>query len=76
MNILCWNCRGAGSSKFFTNLKDSVHFYKYVLLFLLEHRVLSIIARRIICRFYFTNMVVVKARGFSGRICVCDILPR
>lgn len=59
---------GIGSSKFFTNLKDMVQIHKLVFLFLLEPRLLSVKARRILCRLYFTNMVVVEAQGFSGGI--------
>lgn len=59
---------GAGLLRFFTNLKELVENHKPSSLFLLEPRVLSVKGRHILPHLYFTNLLAIEARGFSGSI--------
>ena len=68
MNILTWNCRGAGSDVFFRNLLDMLQQYKPAMLILLETRVPSSRGERILTHSYFDRFLPVEARGFAGGI--------
>lgn len=70
IKIMCWNCKGAGHSRFHSFIKNIVRNYPN-LLCLLETRVSGIRADGIIANLGYLNSFRVKANGFAGGIWVC-----
>ncbi|XP_028121413.1 uncharacterized protein LOC114318678 [Camellia sinensis] len=68
MKVLVWNCRGAGNDATFRTICELVRSYDPVILVLLETRVASQKAKRIIRRTRLSDMAAVEATGFAGGI--------
>lgn len=70
---MSWNCRGAGSPETIRTIIQLLRRYNPSLLFLMEPRILSCRAKRIVRGSTFTNVMDVEARGFSGGLwCLWD----
>lgn len=59
INILAWNCRGTGSRAFLRNLKLLINRYKLNILVLIETRVNSVFADKIVDITNFSDKIVV-----------------
>lgn len=68
MNMLVWNCRGTGNSRFPGLIKDYVHMYKLSFLALLEPRISGIRVDKVIEKLGFDGIAREEAIGFSGGI--------
>lgn len=68
MIIVCWNCCGAVSKKFFRHILDIISTCRLDILFLLETKVQSDRAQRILRMRGFDGFVVAEAKGFAGDI--------
>lgn len=66
MKLLSWNCRGAGSPDTIRYVIRLSCDHKPNILFLMETRVPSVQARRILRRSHFTQLAAVEVRGFAG----------
>lgn len=67
-NIFLWNCRGASASHTVNYLVDPLKLHKPTMVAILEPKVHSDKARRIIERSHLMDMVVVEAVGFARGI--------
>lgn len=70
INIIAWNCRGTGSRTFLRHLKLLINRYKSNILVLIETRVNSVFADKIVDITNFSDKIVVEAVRFSGGIWV------
>lgn len=68
MNLLVWNCRGAGGRNFPGHIRDLVSIYKLSFVAILEPRIIGNRANNVINRIGFDGVVKVEARGFAGGI--------
>lgn len=67
------NCRGAGSADLFRNLLELVKNHRPEILILVETRVPSAHARRVLRNSRLNRIAVVEANGFAGGIwLLCD----
>lgn len=66
---MSWNCSGAESHQFYTHLMEMIRSYKPEVLALLEARVSSNHAKKIVENSYFTNFLAAEACGFARGIC-------
>lgn len=67
-NLLFWNCRGAGNSRFPGLIHNYVRIYNLYFLALLEPRISGSRADRVIDKLDFDGIARVDAIGFSGGI--------
>lgn len=67
-SLMAWNCRGAGSHLSHIHLLEMLRNHKPDVLALLETRVSSHSAKRIVDNSHFTDVLAVEARGFADRI--------
>lgn len=65
-----WNCRGAGSSRFFRHLKFLLHVNKPSVLILVETKIPSLKIHSMFCKTLFDSFATSEARGFAGGIWV------
>lgn len=65
---MAWNCRGAGSHPFYIHLMEMLRSHNPDVLALLETRVSSRHARRIVDNSHFTDFLAMEACGFAGGI--------
>lgn len=73
MRVLAWNCRGAGCPNTVRTILQLIRDHSPTILFLMEPRVSSTKAKRIIRNTHYTHVAVVEARGFSGGLwCMWD----
>lgn len=73
MKLLSWNCRGAGSSDTIRYIVRMVQDYKPNILFLMETRVPSVQAHRLLRKTHYSHIAAVEARGFAGGLwCLWD----
>lgn len=70
INIIAWNCRGADSQAFLRHLKLLINRYKSNILVLIETRVNSLFADKIVDITNFSDKIVVEAVRFLGGIWV------
>lgn len=63
-----WNCRGASSSTTIMHLIDMLKLHRPAIVALLEPKVHSSKANKIIHKTYLTNVVAVEVVGFAGGI--------
>ena len=74
INVMVWNCRGAGKRNFGAFLKDLRRSYGFSLLVLLEPKLSGLRADRVVKRFGFKGMlelimmVLLVVFGFFGMI--------
>lgn len=68
MNLLTWNCRGAGNPRFPGLIKDCIRLYNVCFFALLEPRISGQRAANVINRLGFDGEARVDAVGFSGGI--------
>ena len=68
MNILSWNCRGAGNRRFANALSNILNLYQSNLIALLETKCSGQRDDKVIQNLGFDNNIRVKARGFAGVI--------
>lgn len=68
INILSWNCRGAGAGYFPRLVRELKHNYNIHVLVIVEPRVSGQIIDSIIDKLGFQNIFRVEAVGFSGGI--------
>ncbi|CAL5416172.1 unnamed protein product [Camellia sinensis] len=68
MKLLVWNCRGAGGATTVHTICELVRAHDPAVLVLLETRVQSLKANRILRRIRFSAMATVEALGFVGGI--------
>ncbi|KAL1362470.1 hypothetical protein AAHE18_03G083600 [Arachis hypogaea] len=70
MNIICWNCRGAGGKGFPTLIRDLRRNYEAHLIILLETHISGDRGKIIRNKIGFDSCCVEEARGHSGGIWV------
>lgn len=68
MRIISWNIRGAGREGFLAHIKHFIDCYKPEVLVLMETKINSLKARKIISKINFPNFVEIPPEGFSGGI--------
>lgn len=68
MNMLVWNCRGAGDRRFPGLIRDCAKIYQLNFLAILEPRISGIRANKVADKFGFSGAVRVEAVGFAGGI--------
>nr|KYP30980.1 Retrovirus-related Pol polyprotein LINE-1 [Cajanus cajan] len=70
MNVISWNCRGAGSKGFATLVNDLVKEYNVGIICLLETHISGSQAQRVIKRIKLDKCFMVEARGQAGGLWV------
>lgn len=68
MNSLIWNCRGAGGQIFASMIRDFLSIYQLAFVAILEPRISSSTADKVIRKIGLYEGAIVEARGFSGDI--------
>ncbi|XP_061368621.1 uncharacterized protein LOC133311578 [Gastrolobium bilobum] len=68
MNIIIWNCRGAGKSRLKSILSAYVRKHRVDIVILLETRISGPKAQNVIKKLGFKNFLVEEARGYAGGI--------
>ena len=66
MDILCWNARGASSTKFKVNMMELIKIHSIDVLFVCEPRIGGDKALKMVKSLGFSNFEVVDPIGFSG----------
>ncbi|RYR24559.1 hypothetical protein Ahy_B02g058063 [Arachis hypogaea] len=73
MNIICWNCRGAGGKSFHSLIRDMRKEYDAHFIILLETHVSGMKGKKIRDKMGFDGSFIVEAVGHSGGIwCLWD----
>lgn len=67
-NMLFWNCRGVGNSRFPGLVRDYAHMYNLCFLAIFEPRISENKANKVVDRLGFDDNVRVEAVGFAGGI--------
>ncbi|RYR02631.1 hypothetical protein Ahy_B06g081431 isoform A [Arachis hypogaea] len=66
MNIICWNCRGAGGKSFHSLIRDMQKEYDANFIILLETHVSGMKGKKIRDKMGFDGSFIVEAVGHSG----------
>ncbi|XP_020218744.1 uncharacterized protein LOC109801977 [Cajanus cajan] len=73
MNVLCWNCRGAGNKGFASLVNDMIYNHEVGLLCLLETHISGERAMEVTRRILLEKKFLVHAQGHSGGLwCLWD----
>ncbi|XP_031402735.1 uncharacterized protein LOC116212324 [Punica granatum] len=70
MRVLCWNCRGAGSSRFVRVMKEMIRDHRPNIVVIVEPRISGAKADAVCRKFSDYSVERVEAQGFSGGIWV------
>ncbi|XVF09174.1 hypothetical protein REPUB_Repub07fG0068900 [Reevesia pubescens] len=68
MTVLFWNCKGARSIGFMSQVKKLIHFHKLEILVITEPRISGLVVDKVICKLNFDYFTKIDAVGFSGGI--------
>lgn len=66
MNLLIWNCRGALSPTFSTNVSELVRVHSPTIMIVIEIKISGDRAKRIADRFPLDGVIFANSFGFSG----------
>ena len=70
INVVIWNCRGAGKRGLVAFLRDLRNSYRFSILVLLEPRISGVRAEKVMLQFGFDGRLKVDSDGFIGGIWV------
>lgn len=69
MNMLVWDCRGAGNKRFPGLIRDYIKMYNLCFLAVLEPRISGTRADNVINKLGFDGIARSNAIGFAGGVC-------